>query len=122
MSWTAETFFPIALLGLAALVLPRIAMARGAQTHRRLLLVLAATTVALVLGGAALFAGLYALGGVPTEALSQVQTQAALHFLRLGLLPALVWLPLLVLNALALAQRIEAKRGEALAAREPPER
>lgn len=121
MSWTAETLVPITLLGLAAVVLPRIAMARGAQTHWRLLRVLAATAAALVLAGAALFAGLYALRGVPAEALSEMQAQATLHFLRLGLLPALVWLPVLLLNALALAQRIEARRGEALAARKPPE-
>ena len=65
-----------------------------------------ASALILILAGAAIFAALYAAEGVD---LARRPGAAAVHFLRLGLSSAIVWLPVLLLTGLALGQRSEAR-------------
>lgn len=117
MNWTVETLIPVVLLATLAGALPWALLRNFPRSQRSLALALAGSSLVLCVAGGVLFAGLYLLGGLPTEALTDAPLSNALYFLRLGLSSAIVWLPILLLSGFALAQRIEAEKGAALAAR-----
>ena len=63
-------------------------------------------TLLMLLLAAAVFAGLYAIQGAPLGELFRLGPWPGVwHFLRLGLLSALVWAPILVLSAAGLPRR-----------------
>lgn len=106
IDWSLGTLLPIALLaaggGFVPIALYRLHGPRLAPLALNLL----ASALILIVAGAAIFAALYAAQGVD---LARHPGAAAVHFLRLGLSSALVWLPVLLLTGLALGQRSEAR-------------
>lgn len=63
-------------------------------------------TLVMLLLAAAVFAGLYAIQGAPLGELFRFGLWPGVwHFLRLGLLSALVWAPILVLSVAGLPRR-----------------
>lgn len=113
--WTLGTLLPLALLAAGGAFVP-VALYRF---HGPRLASLAANLVIsafiLILVGALTFAALYAAEGVD---LARRPGAATLHFLRLGLSSAIVWLPVLLLTGLALGQRSEARLAKLREARE----
>jgi hypothetical protein len=118
MSWTLETLVPLALLALLGAALPWLIARHLPDTGRGLLIALALSVAGLIGISAALFAGLYVARGVPAEVLADRPGGALTHFLRLAGGSALVWGPVMALSALGLGQRMEARRGARLAARD----
>jgi hypothetical protein len=113
---SAETILSILTLGALGAVLPWWLMRFQPDTQRGLVVALALSVVLLTFIGAGLFIWLYAGDVAPSALLSPA---ALLHFWTLGVRAALIWLPVLGLTALALAQGIERRRGERMAARDP---
>ena len=110
-----NTWLPVALLGGAALVLPRTLLPRRTRSHRTLIAVLAASAALLLLLGMAVFAAALALVGADLAgALAATPGAVLVSLARSSALGALVWGPLLALAGLSLAQTIEARRGEDL--------
>lgn len=99
---------PVICLGLAALILPRVLTPMDTRSHRRLAVSILVSALLLLLIGAALMAALYHNGGQPVGAvLTQAPAVGALFFLKRSAMAALVWGPVLALNWIGLAQRIE---------------
>ena len=119
MDWTLQTVLPIAALAGAAAVLPWAFHRFMEDTIRALWIAITASTGALTVMGAAIFAVLYTENGLSFGAMQADPLGAAGHFLSLGLRASLVWLPVLALSGISLGQRIEARRGAAMAARDP---
>lgn len=117
MSWLIETSVPILALCSLAVVVPWLAQSLVPQTLPALASILLASALFLVLAGAGIFGWLYAGAGLSTTVLADHPLQASLYFIRLGILPALAWLPILILTGIALGQRIEAARGADAATR-----
>jgi hypothetical protein len=106
LDWSLGTLLPLALLAAGGALVPLALYRLHGPRLVPLALNLLASACILVLAGSAVFAALYAAEGVD---LARRPGAAALHFLRLGLSSALVWLPLLLLTGIALGQRSEAR-------------
>jgi len=106
LDWSLGTLSLLALLAAGGALLPVALYRLHGPRLAPLALNLAASALLLVFAGAATFAALYAAQGVD---LARRPGAAALHFLRLGLSSALVWLPVLLLTGLALGQRSESR-------------
>lgn len=107
-----NTGFPVALLGGAALALPRLLLPRESRSHRVLLAALGASAGLLIVLGMAVFAVAQVLGGADLAGALKTRPGATLLSLaRSSALGALVWAPLLALAWLTLAGKIEARRG-----------
>jgi hypothetical protein len=106
LDWSLGTLLPLALLAAGGALVPLAVYRLHGPRLAPLALNLAASALLLIIAGAAIFAALYAAEGVD---LARRPGAAAVHFLRLGLSSALVWLPVLLLTGLALGQRSEAR-------------
>lgn len=106
LDWTLGTILPLVLLAAGGVALPLGFYRLHGPRLAPLAVNLAVSACLLILAGAVTFAVLYAAEGVD---LTRRPGAAALHFLRLGLSSALVWLPVLLLTGLALGQRSEAR-------------
>ncbi len=106
LDWSLGTLLPLALLAAGGALVPLAVYRLHGPRLAPLALNLAASALLLIITGAAIFAALYAAEGVD---LARRPGAAAVHFLRLGLSSALVWLPVLLLTGLALGQRSEAR-------------
>jgi hypothetical protein len=115
IDWTLGTLLPLALLAAGGALVPLALYRLHGPRLAPLAINLAVSSLLLILAGAAFFAALYAAEGVD---LTRRPGAAALHFLRLGLSSAIVWLPVLLLTGLALGQRSEARLARAREARE----
>ena len=112
---TASTIVPILVLAFLGFAVPRLLMVFLPDSLRGLAIALMCSVMVLTLCGSALFVWTYA----EDVGLGAVLTPAALgHFWTLGVRAALIWLPILGLTALGLAQGIERRRGERMAARD----
>ena len=115
---TLGTVLAILLLALFGWAVPVILMRFLPDSLRGLLAAVLIAVPLMTLGGSGIFIALYgrqlgvsALGAAATP-------EAALHFWSLGVRAALIWGPILAITALGLAQGIERRRGERMAARE----
>ena len=115
IDWTLGTLLPLALLAAGGALVPVALYRLHGPRLAALAVNLAVSALLLILAGAATFAALYAAEGVD---LARRPGAAALHFIRLGLSSALVWLPVLLLTGLALGQRSEARLAKQREARE----
>lgn len=106
LDWTLGTILPLALLAAGGAVVPLALYRLHGPRLRALALNLLASAVILILVGGGAFAVLYTLQGAD---ISRRPLAALLHFLRLGLSSAIVWLPVLLLTGIALGQRSEAR-------------
>ena len=119
MVWFLEVALPTFAFGALSALLPIALMRWAEDTQAALLRVLALSAVLLVVIGGVVFALIYARDGLSLSLLTTDPVGALRHFTWLGLQSSLVWLPVLLITGLGLAQGIEARRGRALAAREP---
>jgi hypothetical protein len=109
LSFSAEVILPLALLMGLAIVLPQWLARRMVDSMPSIALNMAVTALILLLFGAATFLALYAAKS--TGLLGQMMASPLLalgHFLKLGLMPAILWLPVLIINGLTLAQKVDA--------------
>ena len=118
MDFTISTLLPMITLGALGAVLPIALAARFPDTQAGLARALALSVGGLVLAGMILFVLLYRDQGVGLAALAEAPGAALWHFAGLGAKSALVWGPVTALTALVLAQGVERRRGERIAARD----
>ena len=119
MDWTIATVVPMLTLALAGGFLPGMLAGRFPDTLHGLAQALALSAAILILFGAVLFLALYSDAGLSIDTLAERPLDSLRHFLGLGLKAALVWGPILVLVGFGLAQGVERRKGERLAARDP---
>lgn len=119
MDWTISTLVPIVTLALAGGVLPIFLSGRFPDTLNGLAKALALAAAALIVLGAILFAALYSDAGISFATLAERPVDSVRHFLGLGLKAALIWGPILLLVGFGLAQGVERRKGERMAARDP---
>jgi hypothetical protein len=97
---------PVLALGALGWLVPRLLGQVWPEGVRPLLLLALVSTLLLIALSAGLFALLYVWQGLPVAALLGPGVAAGLgHFLRLGLLSALVWAPIMVLTVAGLPRR-----------------
>ncbi len=118
MDWTLATLLPLVTLGALGAIVPIALAPRFPDTQPGLARAIALSVVLLVLSGTILFVMLYSEAGMSPGQLAQRPTDSLRHFLALGLKSALVWGPVTALTALVLAQGVERRRGERMAARD----
>ncbi|MDJ0629273.1 MAG: hypothetical protein QNJ44_13525 [Rhodobacter sp.] len=108
-----NTGLPLVLLGALALVLPRLLMRRRTRSHWEVALAIWASAGFLLLAGAVVFAVIYGARGIGIgTALAEAPLATAWFFLRLSGFAAVVWMPLLALVWLGMAQAVERRKGE----------
>lgn len=108
-----NTGLPLVVLGVLALVLPHLLVARGTRSHRVVLVGVVISAGLVLVAGEVVFAVIYGASGVGVwEAFRQAPLATGGFFLRLSGFAALVWGPLLVLVWLGLAQGVEKRKGE----------
>ena len=111
-----NTLVPLAVLGLLAVLLPRVLVDRETRSHGKLLHGIAQTAAFLVAIGFMIsiavtqMRGFEALGHFEIDPLGAVWVH-----LRLSLMTAIVWGPVLGLVWFGLAQGVEARRGQDIA-------
>ncbi len=118
MEFTVSTLLPMMTLGALGAVVPIALAGRFDDTLAGLGRALAVSVLALVVAGSVLFVLLYGDQGVGIADLMARPGAAVRHFVLLGLKSALVWGPVTALAALVLAQGVERRRGERMAARD----
>ncbi len=118
MDFAIATLLPMITLGALGAVVPIALAGRFEDTLGGLWRALAVSVAVLILAGSVLFVLLYGDEGVEVSALGSHPGAAIRHFAALGLKSALVWGPVMALTALVLAQGVERRRGERMAARD----
>ncbi len=114
LSFSLQTLIPLTILAGLGWFVPWAIQRRMRDSLADLGWTLLISVILLTLIGAGIFAVLYWLGGAPDDAIA-----ASLpRFIGLGASSALAWGPILILTALGLAQGIERRKGEAMAARD----
>jgi hypothetical protein len=102
----ADLILPLLGIGLLGWVVPRLLGRVWPEGLGPLLLLALVATLLLTLLSALVFLLLYQLQGEPMDVLLAEQFAAgAAYFLRLGLLSALVWAPVLILSVAGLPKR-----------------
>ncbi|SLN60992.1 hypothetical protein AQS8620_02769 [Aquimixticola soesokkakensis] len=103
-----EIVLPIAVLAVLAAVLPLVLMPRSNRSQAVLRHTALITGVILLLVSGLIFVVLHLAAGQPVLGAFQVAPLPTVwYFLRMGLLSAIVWAPVLALGWYGLAQRIE---------------
>lgn len=117
IGWS-NTGLPLALLGLLAVLIPWVLVRRETRSHLEVAVTIWASAGLLLVAGAVIFAMIYAGQGKPVGALlSEAPLATFWFFLRQSGYAALVWVPILALTWLGLAQGVEKRRGEDIAKR-----
>jgi len=111
-----NTGLPVVVLAGLAVVLPHLLVSADTRSHLVVAAGMAATAIALLSIGAAIFALAYGLrGGNPGEAFAAEPSATLGYFLGLSAKASLIWLPVLGLVWFAKAQAVEKRRGEDVA-------
>jgi len=111
-----NTGMPLVVLGVLALILPRVFVGRRTLSQGRVAFGILASALVLWIVGAVIFAGFSADGGARVfEAWRAEPRLTAVVFLGKSAYAALVWVPVLALVWFALAQAVEARKGAAMA-------
>ena len=111
-----NTGFPLVLLGGLAGLLPWGLVSRETRSQRQVAMAIWASAAVLLIVGAVVFAAQYGWRGVDVwAALAAAPVATARFFLRLSGFAAMLWAPVLALVWLALAQRVERRKGEDVA-------
>ena len=119
MDLTVSALLPLVTLGTLGAVIPAALAPRFPDTLAGLARALLLSVVLLIGAGSLLFILLYRDQGMDLAALASDTGAALWHFSGLGLKSALVWGPVTALTALVLAQGVERRKGERMAARDP---
>ena len=107
-----NTGLPLVLLAGLAFVLPRLLVRTGTRSHWEVAVGVWASAGFLLLAGAGVFGVVYGLRGVGvTAALAEAPLATAWFFLRLSGFAAVVWVPVLGLVWLGMAQRVGRRKG-----------
>jgi hypothetical protein len=108
--FSSGLLFPALALGVLGWLVPRLLARVWPEGVGPLLLLAFIATFLLLALAAGFFLLLYALQGAPVAALFEPGLGAGLgHFLRLGLLSALVWAPVMVLSVAGLPRHWKVK-------------
>jgi hypothetical protein len=114
-----NTALPLAAIGAAGVVLPRLLVPAGTRSLARLALGAAACVPLMLLVAMAVFLAVrWAAGADMAGALAAAPGLVLGELARSAAMSTLVWGPALALSALSLAQRIERLRGEDMARRQ----
>ena len=116
LDWT--TILPLICLGAGGAIVPWLLMRIFPDTQHGLLQALAVSVVVLILAGTLIFVALYAEAGLDVARLAEAPWESLRHFIRLGLLAMIIWVPILLLAAFSFARGIEARRSQQMAARD----
>lgn len=116
MSFTVDTAIPILCLAALGWLVPWGIQRWMPDRMSALALSLVASAGVLSVLGGVLFAWLYIRQGLAPQALGA--GAVIWYFFGLGLRGAIIWGPVLLLTGLSLGRGIEARRGQAMAARE----
>jgi len=111
-----NTLVPLAILALVAAVLPYALTPRETRSQLRVAVMIGLTGLVMI-GVSALVFALFDDRDLP-EGGATGMVLIAWFYLRSGLGAAAVWIPVLALVWLSLAQRVERRRGEDLARRD----
>lgn len=109
----SNTALPLILLGLLAAALPYLMTPRHTRSQVRVALLVGLTGLTMFGASAFVFA-LFDTRALPQAGMSGAAL-IAWFYLRSSLVAAFVWVPVLLLAWLGLAQRVERRRGEDLA-------
>lgn len=118
MDFALSTLLPLITLGALGAFVPIACAGRFEDTLAGLGRALAVSVAVLVVAGSVLFVLLYGDQGVDLAAFTDRPVAAIRHFAGLGLKSTLVWGPVMALTALVLAQGVERRRGQRMAARD----
>ncbi|MCH5377312.1 MAG: hypothetical protein JJ992_25400 [Planctomycetes bacterium] len=115
-----NTGIPVLLMALAAWLLPAF-LSRHAETQRELARSVVLSAALVLSGGAVIFAIIYDASGINVgAAMLDAPTVVGAFFVRLSLLGAVIWGPILALAWYILAQGVERRIGERKARRDEP--
>ncbi|WP_425052939.1 hypothetical protein [Psychromarinibacter sp. S121] len=107
-----NTALPLVLLAALAVIVPLLMVPRGTRKHWEVAVGIWASAGMVLLAGGAVFAAIYALGGVGVgTALRAAPLATGWFFLRLSGTAAVAWVPVLLLTWLGLAQVVEKRKG-----------
>lgn len=118
MEFAVSTLLPMITLGALGAVVPIALAGRFEDSLAGLGRALALSGAILILAGSVLFVLLYGDRGAQVSAYAARPGAVLRHFAGLGLKSVLVWGPVMALTALVLAQGVERRRGERMAARD----
>ena len=105
MTW--QPFTAAVVMSLVAWLISRTLYRRGQPSLRRVGITLLATSLIMTLFGALVFVALYLVQfGSLGEAVADDPLGGVWHFLKLGLLTAFFWMPILLFTALSQARRV----------------
>ena len=108
-----NTGLPLVILGALAIVVPYLLVPAGTRKQWEVAVAIWASAGILLLAGAGVFAVIYALQGRPVgAAFSEAPLTALWFFLKVSGYGAVAWAPVMALTWLALAQRVEKRKGE----------
>ncbi len=108
-----NTGFPLVLLGVLAVLFPRLLVRRGTRSQGEVFVAVWASAGLLLVAGAGVFAAVYGARGAPVgAAFGAAPLSASWFFLKLSGFAAMLWGPVLVLVWLGLAQGVEKRKGE----------
>ncbi|MBO9399669.1 hypothetical protein J7399_09010 [Shimia sp. R9_1] len=111
-----NTLVPLAVLGLLAVLLPRVLVDRETRSHGKLLHGIALTAAFLVAIGFMISIAVTQMRGFEAVGHFEIDPLGAVWVhLRLSLMTAIVWGPVLGLVWFGLAQGVEARRGQDIA-------
>jgi hypothetical protein len=106
MTW--QPFTAAVVMSLVAWLISRTLYRRGTPSLKRVAVTLLVTSLIMTALGVLLFIALYAIdtaGGL-AGLFADDPLRAAWHFLKLGLLTAFFWMPILLFTALSQARRV----------------
>jgi len=108
-----NTGVPVVVLGALAMLLPRWLCPRETRSQGDVAVTIGASAGVLLLVGAGLFVLIYAVGGTDVSgAFGLAPVSTSMFFLWLSGFSAIVWVPILALAWLGLAQGVEKRKGE----------
>jgi len=108
-----NTGLPVAALLVLAIFLPRLLAPAQTRSHKIVAAATGLSALVLVVFGAFIFAGSYAIQGHPVMATFASDPLALmLFFLWQAAKTALIWLPVLGMVWFGMAQKVETRRGE----------
>lgn len=107
-----NTGVPLLILGVLAVLVPRVLCPRSTRSQAALAAVVGVSAVVITVLGAVVFGAIYAARGISVgAAIAEAPAATMLFFLRQSGLAALVWGPILALVWFSMAQGVERRKG-----------
>ena len=115
VTWT-NSVLPMAIIGVAAVVIPWLLVKRATRSQREVALTIWASAGLMLVVSGAVYAGLYAQRGHDVGgAFSTAPLATSWFFIGLAGYAAILWVPILGLVWFSMAQAVEKRKGEDIA-------